>query len=82
VAGRRFRPNADRDDVAGDAGIDCDLKGVPVGLDFLPSGEAVVTEMHDRALMRCVGGEATVYADLSRLAGTIDDLVIDGAGWA
>lgn len=58
----------------------CTVEGVPAGLGFLPDGEAIVTDMHNRALIRCVGGVASRYADLSAISGTIDDMVIDGAG--
>ena len=42
---------------------------MPAGLGFLPSGEAVVTDMHGRSLVRCVGGQPVVHADLSALSG-------------
>lgn len=58
----------------------CTMEGVPAGLGFLPDGKAIVTDMHNRALIRCVGGVASRYADLSAISGTIDDMVIDGAG--
>jgi sugar lactone lactonase YvrE len=62
--------------------VACDVKGVPAGLGFLPNGDAIVTDMHNRALTRCVDGVANTYADLSVITGTIDDMTIDGAGRA
>jgi hypothetical protein len=62
--------------------IACALEGVPAGLGFLPNGEAVVTDMHGRALVRCAGGQPADHADLSAITGTIDDMVIDGTGRA
>lgn len=62
--------------------IACSFKGVPAGLGFLPDGDAVVTDMHGRTLVRCAGGQATLHADLSTITGTIDDMTIDGAGRA
>src|SRR5260370_7151140 len=44
--------------------IACTLKGAPAGLGFLQSGEAVVTDMHGRALVRCAGGPPTVHPHL------------------
>jgi len=60
----------------------CALEGVPAGLGFLPNGEAVVTDMHGRALVRCAGGQPADHADLSAITGTIDDMVMDGTGRA
>lgn len=60
--------------------VACALKGMPAGLGFLPGGEAVVTDMHNRSLVRCAGGQPTEYADLSSVTGTIDDMVVDGGG--
>jgi sugar lactone lactonase YvrE len=65
---------------AGTAEIACALEGMPAGLGFLPSGEAVVTDMHGRSLVRCVGGRPVVDADLSALTGTIDDMIMDKVG--
>ena len=62
--------------------IACTLKGVPAGLGFLPSGEAVVTDMHNRSLVRCAGGQPMDHADLSKITGTIDDMVMDKTGRA
>lgn len=62
--------------------IACSVTGVPAGLGFLPSGEAIVTDMHNRALIRCVDGATSTYADLSAITGTIDDMTMDGAGRA
>ena len=33
--------------------IACALNGAPAGLGFLPGGEALVTDMHGRSLVRC-----------------------------
>ncbi len=65
---------------AGTAEIACALEGMPAGLGFLPSGEPVVTDMHGRSLVRCVGGQPVVHADLSALSGTIDDMIVDKVG--
>ena len=65
---------------AGTAEIACALEGMPAGLGFLPNGEAVVTDMHGRSLVRCVGGQPVVDADLSALTGTIDDMIMDKVG--
>jgi sugar lactone lactonase YvrE len=60
--------------------IACALTGMPAGLGFLSSGEAVVTDMHGRSLVRCAGGQPIVHADLSELTGTIDDMIMDKIG--
>jgi sugar lactone lactonase YvrE len=62
--------------------IACTLPGIPAGLGFLPSGEAVVTDMHRRSLVRCAGGQAIDHADLSNLTGTLDDMTVDEIGRA
>jgi sugar lactone lactonase YvrE len=62
--------------------IACTLQGIPAGLGFLPNGEAVVTDMHRRSLVRCVGGQAIDHADLSNLTGTLDDMTVDEIGRA
>jgi sugar lactone lactonase YvrE len=62
--------------------VACTVTGVPAGLGFLPSGEPVVTDMHNRALIRCVDGVPSTCADLSAVTGTIDDMTMDGAGRA
>jgi len=59
----------------------CEVPDVPAGLGFLPTGEAVVTAMLRRSLLRYSGGRVTNYVDLSNVArGTIDDMIIDGEG--
>jgi hypothetical protein len=35
-----------------------DGQGIPASLGFLQNGEAVVTDMHRRSLVRCAGGQA------------------------
>lgn len=67
---------------AGAAEIVCTLQGVPAGLGFLTNGEAVVTDMHRRSLVRCAGGQAIDHADLSKLTGTLDDMIVDASGRA
>ncbi|HEY4892985.1 MAG TPA: SMP-30/gluconolactonase/LRE family protein, partial [Reyranella sp.] len=62
--------------------IACALQGVPAGLGFLQSGEAVVTDMHGRSLVRCAGGQPVVHAELSGLTGTLDDMTVDKVGRA
>ncbi len=64
----------------GSPDIVCSLEGVPAGLGFLAGGDAVVTDMHGRSLVRCADGRPTQYADLSYIAGTLDDMTIDGNG--
>jgi sugar lactone lactonase YvrE len=66
----------------GTSEIACTLQGVPAGLGFLQSGEAVVTDMHGRSLVRCAGGQPVVHADLSELTGTLDDMTVDKTGRA
>src|SRR5438132_6853931 len=46
----------------------CEVPDVPAGLGFLPTGEAVVTAMFQRALLRYSGGRVTNYVDLSKVA--------------
>lgn len=62
--------------------IACALNGAPAGLGFLPGGEAVVTDMHGRSLVRCAGGQPVIHADLSGLTGTLDDMIVDKIGRA
>jgi sugar lactone lactonase YvrE len=62
--------------------IACTLQGIPAGLGFLQNGEAVVTDMHRRSLVRCAGGQAIDHADLSNLTGTLDDMIVDEIGRA
>jgi sugar lactone lactonase YvrE len=62
--------------------IACTLQGIPAGLGFLQNGEAVVTDMHGRSLVRCAGGQPVVHAELSELTGTLDDMTVDRVGRA
>jgi sugar lactone lactonase YvrE len=62
--------------------IACTLQGIPAGLGFLQNGEAVVTDMHRRSLVRCAGGQAIDHADLSNLTGTLDDMTVNEIGRA
>ena len=62
--------------------IACTLQGIPAGLGFLQNGEAVVTDMHRRSLVRCARGQAIDHADLSNLTGTLDDMIVDEIGRA
>jgi sugar lactone lactonase YvrE len=66
----------------GSAELMCSVEGVPAGLGFLPTGEAIVTDMHGRALVHCAGTAPVRHVDLSALTGTIDDMTIDGHGRA
>jgi sugar lactone lactonase YvrE len=66
----------------GTAEIACALNGMPAGLGFLPGGEAVVSDMHGRSLVRCADGQPIVHADLSELTGTLDDMTVDKTGRA
>ena len=55
----------------------------PSGLGFLPDGTPLVASLLDRRLLRLDGGEASLHADLSDLAGDfINDMVVDGHGRA
>ena len=55
----------------------------PSGLGFLPDGTPLVVSLIDRRLLRLDGGRASVYADVSPLAGDfINDMVVDGEGRA
>lgn len=59
------------------------LDDIPAGIGFLPNGDVLLTAMRRRRLLRFAGGTVAVHAELSGLAaGTIDDMVIDGAGRA
>lgn len=59
----------------------CDLPDTPAGLGFLPTGEVIATAMFRRRLLRCSAGRVATYADLSAVSrGTIDDMIVDGAG--
>jgi sugar lactone lactonase YvrE len=62
--------------------IACTLQGIPADLGFLQNGEAVVTDMHRRSLVRCAGGQAIDHADLSNLTSTLDDKIVDEIGRA
>ncbi len=62
--------------------IACALLGIPAGLGFLQNGEAVVTDMYRRSLVRCARGQAIDHVDLSNLTGTLDDMTVDGVGRA
>jgi sugar lactone lactonase YvrE len=55
----------------------------PCGLGVLPDGRIVVLTMFRKCLFTFAGGELSPYADLSGVAtGTIDDMIVDGAGRA
>lgn len=57
------------------------FEGIPSGLGFLPTGEAVVVSMFDRRLFRVDGERTVLYSDLSNMsAGTLDDMIIDSSG--
>src|SRR5688572_9340551 len=66
----------------GKAEIACTVPGVPAGLGFLPGGDLIVIDMHNRALILCSDGVAYTYADLSSVTCTIDDMTLDGTGRA
>jgi sugar lactone lactonase YvrE len=60
-----------------------ELADRPSGLGFLPDGTPLVVSLLDRCLLRLDGKAASVYADLSSLAGDfINDMVVDGEGRA
>jgi sugar lactone lactonase YvrE len=55
----------------------------PCGLGILPDGRIVVLTMFRKRLFTFAGGALSLYADLSGVAaGTIDDMIVDGAGRA
>jgi sugar lactone lactonase YvrE len=55
----------------------------PCGLGILPDGRIVVLTMFRKRLFTLAGGRLSPYADLSDLAaGTIDEMIVDGAGRA
>jgi sugar lactone lactonase YvrE len=55
----------------------------PCGLGVLPDGKLIVLTMFRKRLMTYADGQLSLYADLSRIAtGTIDDMIVDGAGRA
>ena len=61
--------------------IVCALSDTPAGLGFMPTGEIVVTGMWTRSLFDCADGTPRLHADLSAIVtGTIDDMIVDGAG--
>lgn len=67
--------------LAGECETVCAIPGIAGGMGFLPSGDAVVTSMFDRKLLKLANGELSVFRDLSGVAaGTIDDMIIDGKG--
>jgi sugar lactone lactonase YvrE len=63
-----------------------DVPTRPMGIGFLPGGVVIVVSMEDARLLRYEAGEAgtvTEYADLSAVTvGLLNDLVVDGRGWA
>jgi sugar lactone lactonase YvrE len=70
-----------RTSLAGECEIVCAIPGIAGGMGFLPNGDAIVTSMFDRKLLRLADGELSAYRDLSGVAaGTIDDMIIDGRG--
>ena len=55
----------------------------PCGLGVLPDGQIVVLTMFRKRLYTFAGGKLSLYADLSDVAaGTIDDMIVDGKGYA
>jgi sugar lactone lactonase YvrE len=60
-----------------------EIDGRPSGIGFLPDGTPIVTSLIDRCVFRLDDGVATVYADLTGIAGDfINDMVVDGEGRA
>lgn len=61
----------------------CKMDDIPCGLGHLPGGELLVLGMFQKRLWRLSDGELVLHADLSAVAaGTIDDMIVDGAGRA
>jgi len=59
----------------------CDIPGVAGGIGFLPNGDVVITSMFDHKLLTFANGKVSTLCDLSKVvAGTIDDMIIDGFG--
>jgi len=58
-----------------------DLPGKPSGIGFLPDGTPLIVSMHDRKIMKLVGGKLVLHADISELCPTeINDMVVDKKG--
>ena len=70
-------------DEAGNCATHCKLDDIPAGMGFLPNGDVLLTGMRRRRLLRFSAGAVTIDAELASLAaGTIDDMIVDGAGRA
>jgi len=53
----------------------------PCGIGFLPDGSPVIVSMRDRKLLRIVGEELVLHADLAaHAAGDVNDMVTDRGG--
>src|ERR1700716_3115639 len=71
--------------VDGAGGVDeiCEVDGRPSGLGWLPDGRLLVVSMRRRQLPRLDPGGLAVHADLASLArADLNDMVVDGDGWA
>jgi sugar lactone lactonase YvrE len=69
---------------AGDVTVFAELAASrPMGLGFLPGGSVLVVAMEERRLLRYDRGSCTEVADLGAVTvGLLNDLVVDGRGWA
>ena len=68
---------------AGDAREHARFDDTPCGTGVLPDGRLLVLTMFKKQLHAYAGGTLAPYADLSAIAtGTIDDMIVDGAGRA
>jgi sugar lactone lactonase YvrE len=55
----------------------------PMGIGFLPDGAVLVVSMEDARLLRYQGTSCAEYANLAEITvGMLNDLVVDGRGWA
>jgi len=55
----------------------------PMGIGFLADDSVLVVSMEDARLLRYAAGNCSEYADLSDVTvGLLNDLVVDGRGWA
>ncbi len=58
-----------------------ELADHPSGLGWLPNGTLIIVSMHDQKLLKLVGGELQLHADISHLVNSpINDMVIDKKG--
>lgn len=65
----------------GSRAVVCEVPHRPSGLGFMPDGTPIVASARDRKLMKIVGRDLVVHADLSSVAaGDVNDFAIDECG--